>query len=64
MADAFGQLLYLTDRRNTDDPYKGELILQKLGVLERDGVYHFDVPENQRSLKLENCKFVDVSKTD
>lgn len=58
MADAFGQLLYLTDRRNTDDPYKGELILQKLGVMERTGVYHFEVPENLRSLKLENCKFV------
>jgi len=58
MAQAFGQLLYLTDKKTTDDPYKGELIVYKLGVEERRGVYHFDVPEDKRSLKIENCMFV------
>jgi hypothetical protein len=58
MADAFGQLLYLEDRRATDDPYKGELILNKLGSEDTTGVYTFSVPENLRSLKLEKCKFV------
>ena len=58
MASAFGQLLYLEDRRVTDDPYKGELILNKLGTLDRHGAYHFTVPENLKSLKLENCRFV------
>ena len=58
MADAFGQLLYLEDRRSTDDPYKGELILNKLGSMDTHGVYHFTIPENMRSLKLEKCKFV------
>ena len=50
--------MYLEDRRVTDDPYKGELILNKLGTLDRHGVYHFTVPENLKSLKLENCRFV------
>ena len=61
MADAFGQLLYLKDRQVTDDPYKGELIVNKLGTLDRWNTYHFDVPENQKSLKLESCKFCMMS---
>lgn len=57
MAAQFGKLLYLTDHKEADDPYKGEVMVSRLGVMERPDCYYFEVPEDKRSLKLDECRF-------
>ena len=57
MAAQFGKLLYLADRKDSDDPYKGEIMVKRLGTMDRPSTYLFDVPEDKRALKLEECRF-------
>jgi len=57
MAAEFGKLLYLENVAESDDPYKGEMMVKRLGTMDRPDVYYFEVPEDKRSLKLEECRF-------
>ena len=57
MAAEFGKLLYLSDKKDTDDPYKGEMMVPRLGTMDRPDVFYFNVPEDKRSLKLDECRF-------
>ena len=57
MAAVFGKLLYLGDVKTSDDPYKGEMMVKRLGTMDRPSTYLFDVPEDKRALKLEECRF-------
>jgi len=57
MAAHFGKLLYLSDTKESDDPYKGEIMVKRLGTMDRPATFLFDVPEDKRALKLEECRF-------